>query len=306
MMDHADIRTFLKHYLPRRITVDTAAIFRGIDPQESIMRSACTMSRWIDPDRPWELTEKQALSVNDNPAIVSLLEKRSQLKQRLVSRATKHPGYQKIDKMVRSEKQRLRRELLLDVQEKYEREGPVREIELQLSGIKISETPKFLPYFSEDSLPEQKRLIESLMLMPPGSTYDEEVQRRNCAISAVTTYCKVEEGPTPRSRNSRPAAVKQETEALSQQDRALEAAMLSVLKVKRPTICFLCLGNTSAPLEQRIQSFSTPGNLSVHFKRKHLAVVGDGDLIDCKVCEMQLNNKMHLQSHAHKVHGTVS
>jgi Protein of unknown function (DUF3435) len=36
MMDHADIRTFLKHYLHRRVTVDTAAIVRGLDPQESV------------------------------------------------------------------------------------------------------------------------------------------------------------------------------------------------------------------------------------------------------------------------------
>jgi Protein of unknown function (DUF3435) len=51
MMQHDDIRTFLKHYLHRRITADTAAIVRGLDPQESIMRSAYTMSRWIDSNR---------------------------------------------------------------------------------------------------------------------------------------------------------------------------------------------------------------------------------------------------------------
>jgi hypothetical protein len=52
MMQHADIGTFLKHYLHRRVMADTAAIIRGLDPQESVMRSACNMSRWVDPDRP--------------------------------------------------------------------------------------------------------------------------------------------------------------------------------------------------------------------------------------------------------------
>ena len=52
IMQHADIRTFLKHYLHRRVTADTAAIFRGLDPQESVMLSAYNMSRWINPDRP--------------------------------------------------------------------------------------------------------------------------------------------------------------------------------------------------------------------------------------------------------------
>ena len=89
MMGHGDIRTFLRHYLPRRVTVDTAAVVRGLDPQTSIMRSACTMSRWIDPNRPWDLTAEQAESVNDDPLIQSLLNERIKLKQRFRNKATK-------------------------------------------------------------------------------------------------------------------------------------------------------------------------------------------------------------------------
>ena len=36
---------------------------------------------------------------------------------------------------------------------------------------------------------------------------------------------------------------------------------------RRPTICFLCFG------EKLIQSFAKQGDLSKHFKRKHLANV---------------------------------
>ena len=49
IMQHADIRTFLRHYLSRRITADTQAIIRGLQPQDALMRAACTMSRSIDP-----------------------------------------------------------------------------------------------------------------------------------------------------------------------------------------------------------------------------------------------------------------
>lgn len=55
--------------------------------------------------------------------------------------------------------------------------------------------------------------------------------------------------------------------------KEIEAAMLSVLKEKRPTICFLCLGN---------------------------------EKIDCKVCRMTLSCKIHLQNHAFKIHRTRS
>jgi hypothetical protein len=44
MMGHASIATFLKHYLSRRITVDTQAVVRGIQPQAALMRAACNIA----------------------------------------------------------------------------------------------------------------------------------------------------------------------------------------------------------------------------------------------------------------------
>lgn len=44
IMQHADARTFVKHYLPRRVTADTAAIACGLEPQYELMRAACRMS----------------------------------------------------------------------------------------------------------------------------------------------------------------------------------------------------------------------------------------------------------------------
>ena len=88
--------------------------------------------------------------------------------------------------------------------------------------------------------------------------------------------------------------------AVEAEKRALDAATLSVFKEKRPTICFLCLG------EKLIKSFAKPGDLSKHFKRKHLANINERDRLECKVCQMPLKNKMDLQNHAHRIHGTVS
>lgn len=122
MMQHADIRTFLRHYLHRRVTADTAAIVRGLEPQESVMRSACNMSRWIDPDRPWGLTSEQAESVNNDPIIRSLIQDRERLRRRLKSTASKHPKYQELNRRIASERERLRAALLVEIQEKYERD----------------------------------------------------------------------------------------------------------------------------------------------------------------------------------------
>jgi len=312
MMQHADIETFLRHYLHRRVTADTAAIVRGLDPQESVMRSACNMSRWIDPSRPWGLTTEQAESVNNDPIIRSLVQQRERLNHRLNGRTSNHLKYQTLNKKIASEKERLRAALLVEIQETYEIEGPVRSIERQLAGVKIDPTPKVVSYFSNDTLPEQRRLIETMILAPPGATLEAERQRRNDAINAVTAYCKIEEGDMCGGRKrsgGRPKRVVIKKEPPSPEDEALKAAMLSVYikdPKERPTVCFMCLGNEGAPLGVRIYSFSSPSDLSKHFKKKHLKKVEEGEAPECKLCNIPLDHKMHLQNHALRIHGTVS
>lgn len=311
MMQHGDARTFLNHYLHRRVTADTAAIVRGLNPQDSIMRSACSMSRWIDPDRPWGLTADQASSVNENPLIQSLTKHRQKLKNRLKSKASDSLEYCELEKTMRYEKQRLRNDLLADIQERYERDEPVRVIEEQLAGVKIDRKPKVMSYFSNDTLPEQRRLIECIILAPPGETLEEEDKRRARAVDAVTAYCKIEEGQTlkrgkPLGR-AKIAVIKQERDVTpSPQEVAIEAAMLSVYEETRPRICFLCLGNGALPLEARVYPFNKAGDLSRHFRRKHLSNIQEDDRLECKVCAITLEGKMHLQRHAIDIHGTVS
>jgi hypothetical protein len=115
MIGHGSIGVFLQHYLPRRVSIDTAAIVRGIDPQTSIMRSACTMSRWIDPNRPWSLTAEQAQSVNNDPLIQSLIKRQDKLKQSYRNKTTKLQIYINLGKRIRSKKQQLRDKLLAEI-----------------------------------------------------------------------------------------------------------------------------------------------------------------------------------------------
>lgn len=297
MMGHASITTFLRHYLPRRITVDTQAVVRGIQPQTALMRAACTMSRSIDHRRPRRLTPEQSASVNNEPSVRFLLNRREQLK-RTTKNATRHPTYKALGSKINQERQRLRHALLQDVKERWEREQPVRDIEQQLAGEEIKDDPK--PLY--DAMPPAQEELAESVLSTPGTTVEGEMNRRNKAIRAVTLYCSIqEEGMNltragARSRNTVPLVKSQ----LEHEEEALEAAKVSVYKEKRPRICFLCLG------EDRISSFGTSGDLSKHFGRKHLQYIKGGKGVNCNLCKVSLVNKMHLQRHALDVHGTVT
>ncbi|OQD78924.1 hypothetical protein PENANT_c071G10263 [Penicillium antarcticum] len=71
MLQHASIDTFVRHYSVG-IHVDAQAIVRGMPAQKQLMRFACSMSRSIDPRRPYKLEDSS--SVNRIPRVVALEE----------------------------------------------------------------------------------------------------------------------------------------------------------------------------------------------------------------------------------------
>ncbi|KAF2812979.1 uncharacterized protein BDZ99DRAFT_437746 [Mytilinidion resinicola] len=222
IITHSDIRTFVKHYLSQRITVDTQAV----------------------------------------------------------------------------ERQFQRRALREEIKKRWEYEQPLRDVEQQIAGIEIKDVVQ--PQFA--MLPAQKKLADAIMA-PPGVTLEAEIRRRNRAIQAVTEYCGVEEGGMHAVRLQRSSGCitppgKSKYVDLSAQ--ALEAAKVSVYKETRPRICFVCLGKENLPTDVRIHLFYTSGDLSKHFKNKHLGIMR------CDLCQVNLDDKMHWQRHAHEVHGTVS
>jgi hypothetical protein len=303
MMGHASITTFLRHYLSRRITVDTQAVVRSIQPQTALMRAACTMSRSIDHRRPRRLTPEQSASVNNDPSIRSLLNQREQLK-RTIPNATKHLKYKELTSKINQERQRQRHALLQAVKERWEFEQPVRDVEQQLAGKGIKDDPELI----HDAMPPAQEELANSVISQPGTTIEEELCRRNRAIRAVTLYCGLEEGgmnPIRLKRGKRTPSppAKNRSEYRSE---ALEAAKVSVYKETRPRICFVCLGNEKLPTDVRVYSFHTPGDLSKHFKRKHLQHIKEGEIPRCESCQVFLESKMHFQRHALDIHGTVT
>ncbi|KAF2174480.1 hypothetical protein K469DRAFT_743610 [Zopfia rhizophila CBS 207.26] len=153
-----------------------------------------------------------------------------------------------------------------------------RDIQLQLSGVKFSDQVKTTLKRSPERTPQHNRLIESVLSLP-GSSLEEEARQRSAAINAIIAYCYVMEGETPRVQHKRSST----SHVLS----------VSVYSEKRPTVCWVCLGNKRALIGQRIQSFYTPGDLSKHFKKIHLVRVKEGHRFGCDLCKVALDNEMH-------------
>ncbi|KAG9238403.1 hypothetical protein BJ875DRAFT_451051 [Amylocarpus encephaloides] len=82
--------------------------------------------------------------------------------------------------------------------------------------------------------------------------------------------------------------------------------MLLDAKEKRPTVCFVCLGEQSLPFEKHVYSFASPRDLSTHSKRKHLPNIRGGDRLGRKVWQMSLEHETHLQMQEARIHGTMS
>jgi hypothetical protein len=65
-------------------------------------------------------------------------------------------------------------------------------------------------------------------------------------------------------------------------------------------------GGCSATSGWTLHPFSTSGELSRHFGRKHLKDIKSGESVSCNLCKVPLSDKMHVQRHAEEIHGTVS
>jgi hypothetical protein len=115
----------------------------------------------------------------------------------------------------------------------------------------------------------------------PGTTIKEEFRRYNTAVDAVAAYCHFQEGGAaaqprarPSTRRASPTPSKEtnpQLAAAKAEKQALIDAMVLMFTGKRTTTCFLCLGEQSLPFEKRTYKFASLGDLTKHFKRKHLA-----------------------------------
>jgi hypothetical protein len=183
---------------------------------------------------------------------------------------------------------------------------------MQLSGLKFTKDVKSTLELFDDMPLAQRRLVETVMSLL-GATLEEEFSRRNATIDVVAAYYKFKEGRPRRERKSArmvvplpPLNIDPQVIAAIAEEQALNAAMVSTFTETRPRVYFYYLGRECLLFERRVYSFKTPGDLTKHFKRKHLSYIKEEERPRCNVCKMQLKNKMLFQNHALAIHGTVS
>lgn len=305
-LDHANSVPFQKHYLGRIVRADPWAIIRRKKPQNALIDQACSIGHSISKRRPIGLTAEQTAAIASDPHVRRLTIQTRKLR----------PGseqHRKTHRALRSLKQKLKRELKQKIRDDWTDEQAVDDIERQLQGIGFAEP--VVDHAIHPQRPAQKLLVEALTT-PVGDTLEGQYRRRDNAIDAITAYCSVEEGPTVRRTQMSPTTtVPRENTREVSEGSPLFLATMSVFidhPKQRPRRCFLCIGAAlSLPpddprVEDKIGEFYTPGDLSKHFRRRHLSQLRDDERPICQVCDMTLSHKTHLQQHAILVHGTVS
>jgi hypothetical protein len=118
---------------------------------------------------------------------------------------------------------------------------------------------------------------------PAATDLEGQYRRRDEAIDAIALYCTVEEGCTIPRRSS--VSTKRSGGSPSPNlpfKSLLHAAVLSLFvkdERERPRRCFVCVGTAFSLLpddpriEELIYEFYTPGDLTKHFKRRHLSTL---------------------------------
>ncbi|KAJ5776688.1 uncharacterized protein N7511_001699 [Penicillium nucicola] len=343
MLQHASIDTFVRHYSVG-IHVDAQAIVRGMPAQKQLMRFACSMSRSIDPRRPYRLEDSS--SVNQIPRVIAMEEfKQAREQARDVKRTTfenaqfalkrefgddppQEGRFERAEELynlavrdLRNEKGRQRNRLIRENLERYKNEQPVIDSERQLSGKMVDEEVKVALESTGYMTPQHMTLIDTVLTMP-GTTVEKEYERRIAAINAVIAVCDAEEGAPSRPRvtqkrsadavNMPPAAPLPKRQNLIPSHKSGDTFSEAIASVcvksptERPTICFICLGNPRLPQSDRLGIYKNSGSLSRHFVNKHIKPFPNDMHCECSICGEKLESKSALLNHAERVHGTVT
>ncbi|RBA17500.1 C2H2 finger domain-containing protein [Fusarium proliferatum] len=300
------------------------AVVRRTKQQNALMRQACSIGYSASTRRPTHLTAEQSAAVDGDPEIQKLLHQRQELRKVAKGSPKARERIENITKALQSLRVKLRRELKQQYRQGWSRKQAVVDIERQLAGQTFEESPVSLSdeisYSAQEQHPAQKHLFEALTA-PVADTLEGEYQRRNNAVLAVMAYCPVQESPLPRTRNQ--AMVNKDRSSLMLNTAGKEpqpmndigTAIASVFvtnRDERSRRCFLCIGRATTlqpsdpAIERLINPFYSPGDLSKHFKRRHLSNIQPHEKLHCRLCDETLDDKMHLQNHAETVHGTVS
>lgn len=313
MLGHAPLSdTFQKHYLSRFICVDLMAVHRDLEPQQALVSKATSHGHSRDARRPADLDEEGKQALKSHPKLVRLRREMEEFPERTEER---REAYRKL--------QSAENKLYLEAKQKFRSEWADKQaaidIEAQVQGQAFVQPASSTNNDAQLMRPEQQRIVEALTAPLVNDLEAQHVRRAN-AVVALLQYCKVEELHTTKVMPAVP--VPPELEQPGGIDT--EALKRSVLLSKTGEDyhrCFICIGkairlsqdNGPLPdddlspdnvlLARYCRNYANARNVRKHFEVEHLNPIGDHQASHCPICDVDLRNKAHLQSHAAVVHG---
>jgi hypothetical protein len=136
------------------------------------MRFTCSMSRSIDPRRPWKLTTEQSTSVNDLPCIIKLARRVKELLG-APEGSKEEEKHHRACRRLENKKRRQQKLLLVEIVDRFKKEQPVIDSERQLSGKVVDEDTRGALERSDQMTPEQLLLIDVILTLPK-TTFEKE------------------------------------------------------------------------------------------------------------------------------------
>ncbi|KAI8954520.1 C2H2 finger domain protein [Xylaria longipes] len=327
IMDHApQSDTFQKHYLNRNVVADLWAIHRNHQPQQALLEQATSHGHSKNSRRPVALTQAQMRAVLEGSA------KYHQLTTRLASLGW-GPKFRDQRREITLERDRLRKKLCNDeikrVREAWARTQFADDIERQIRGESFTHESAGPNRDMRPMGPAQQRMFDALTTPLPDDIDAIGIRRTN-AIEALIAYCTVEEPsinhmcrvkrkpePEPQGSRTRTRHVQdvqdvQEPESRGKQvdkEQLWRSTFVSTMGKRKVRKCFVCVAKalTLEPnnpnFEALCRDFSTPSAAANHFLRIHANSLDEQDTSNCPICQVPLDDKMHLLNHAEGVHG---
>ncbi|EKG09600.1 hypothetical protein MPH_13345 [Macrophomina phaseolina MS6] len=308
-MQHSKSDVFQRHYLPRYISADTQAAYRGMAAQSAVMRAASGMRRSIDPRRPRNLTIKQSASIEKHPKVTVLGEKRDKISQELARakllkvspavlsslRSARHDAAL----AYRREKRRQRQALLDKLKKEFDRDQAIADIQDQLHNRPVDAPRQTLG----GHLPLTRARVYHTLFTIPEPTYEEDNCRIMRAINALITLCGAKESNIQDTSACPAYKTGQQYEDMAADPmRPLDRTEGSRTLQCKPTQCFLCLGDRELLIGKRLKEFYSRRDLKKHLYCHHLKCISEKGVIVCPIDRQKLIGHAGIITHWHSFH----
>ncbi|KAH7021750.1 hypothetical protein B0J12DRAFT_610692 [Macrophomina phaseolina] len=308
IMQHSRSEVFQQHYLPRHISADTQAAYRGLPAQSAVMRAASGMSRGLDARRPRKISAEQLHQIEKHPKVKRSRKRMDELKLKVGEVKREDPSNPRLpalqaakDKAVRAhrnEKRRQKEALLRKAKELFQRDQAVADIQNLLNNLPAN-APE--PVKHEYALDERSQAVQALFTLPE-QTLSEERRRESRAITALVALCQKKED----RRRAQPSKAPDKGNA---SDSSVAGVVVDEHSGSRnleckPTQCFLCLGDEGLPSQKREKEFCSRADLKKHVLRYHLRHFAEDAAVVCPLDGEPLRGHMDVLSHGQFIHGT--